>query len=89
MRYLNVIGSKIRLLRGLRHWSQRHLAIKLQRCGWDVSRATVSKIESRIAEVGDLQLLYLAEVFGVNLRELYPEIKVRNRDINEVMNSRI
>ena len=88
MRYLNVIGSRIRRLRGSHHWSQRHLAIKLQRCGWDVSRATVSKIEARIAEVGDLQLLYLAEVFGVNLRELYPRIKVRNRDINDVMNSR-
>ena len=68
--------------------SQRHLAIKLQRCGWDISRATVSKIESRIAEVGDLDLLYFAEVFDVNLQELFPKIKVRNRDINDVMNSR-
>jgi transcriptional regulator with XRE-family HTH domain len=88
MRYLNVTGSRIRRLRGLRHWSQRQLAIKLQRCGWDISRATVSKIESRIAEVGDLELLYFAEVFSVNLQELFPKIKVRNRDINDVMNSR-
>lgn len=90
MRYLNVIGAQVCKLRTARRWSQSKLAIQLQRCGWDASRETVSRIERRVYEIQDLQLLYLAEVFSVPMTEFFPpRLVVRNRDINEVMNSRV
>jgi transcriptional regulator with XRE-family HTH domain len=89
MRYRNVIGSQVRRMRSARCWTQQQVAIKLQCLGWDVSREAVAEIERRNYGLHDLQLLYLADIFGVAISELYPPIRFRNRDINEVMKDRI
>ncbi len=87
MKILNVIGPQIRRLRYKRQWSQSHLAAKLQICGWDVSRVTVAKIELRRHRIDDVQLLYLAEVLGVEVRELLPPAVVRGRPLESVLAS--
>lgn len=89
MRYRNVIGSQVRRLRVARCWTQQQLAIKLQCLGWDTSREVVAEIERRNYGVHDLQLLYLADIFGVSIAELYPSVQFRKRDISEVMKDRL
>ena len=73
MRRQNVIGPQVRRLRNARGWSQNQLAIKLQLEGLDVSRCHIGKIESRLIHVADEELLYLASVLRVDVKELYPE----------------
>jgi transcriptional regulator with XRE-family HTH domain len=89
VRHLNVIGSQVRKLRYTRQWTQQQLAIRLQCLGWDASRELIAEIERRNHRVGDLQILYLADTFGVSIPELYPSIQFRKRDINEVMGERL
>lgn len=48
------------------------LAQKLQLAGWDVSRTSVAKLESRLRWVSDCELLFLEKVLAVEIRQLYP-----------------
>ena len=72
MKYYNIVGPQIRKLRYARRWSQSKLAGKLQRAGWDISRSGLSKIEARLRFALDFELDYLAEVLGVELKDLFP-----------------
>lgn len=69
MRHRNLIGPQIRKLRYKLGRSQETLSIKLQLAGWDVTRGTVAKFESRLIWVGDFQLFYFTRVFKVRLEE--------------------
>ena len=71
----NLVGPQIRKLRYQREWSQSKLATKLQLAGFDISRSTVAKIESRIRWVPDWQLYYIARALGVELADLFPPLK--------------
>ena len=86
MRHRNVIGPQVRKLRYRRRWSQITFATKLQHCGWNVSRETVAKIESRRRMVLDVQVLYLAEVLQVQVSALFPRTHVRRHPIERVLN---
>lgn len=74
MRYKNLIGPQIRKLRYGKGWSQNTLATKLQLIGWDVGRATIAKIESRLIWVGDYQIFFFTRVLGVGILDLFPPI---------------
>ena len=66
------MGPQVGRLRGERGWSQDVLAGHLQRLGWDISRGTLAKIESRVRCVSDRELLLLARALKVRLDDLYP-----------------
>ena len=70
--HLNVIGPEVRRIRKQRGWSQSKLALHLQSVGWNISRSGLAKIECRIMWVGDFELLYFVNVFGVGIGELFP-----------------
>lgn len=70
----NLVGPRIRKIRWERKWKQKDLAAKLQILGWDIDRAGVSKIESRLIKVSDYQLLCLMHVLKVDAQELLPAI---------------
>jgi DNA-binding XRE family transcriptional regulator len=72
MRALNVVGYQVRKLRSQRGWTQEVMAQKLQLAGWDVSRTSLAKLESRLRWVPDCELLFLSKVLGVELRALFP-----------------
>lgn len=72
MKFNNMVGPQIRKLRDARHWTQSRLAVKLQCAGWDITRSTVSKIESRIKCVTDFELEYFIEVLKVERNDLFP-----------------
>lgn len=69
---INLSGLQVLRLRTERDWSQEQLAARCQRVGWDVSRDIIARIEAGIRAVTDRDLAFLAQVFDVSLRELYP-----------------
>ena len=69
---LNVIGPQVRKLREAKGWTQDELAAKLQLFGWDTSRVSVTKLETRSRRVPDLELFILGKVLGVSTDELFP-----------------
>ncbi len=85
MRHLNLIGPQVRKLRYKLGWSQHMLSIKLQLAGWDVSRSTVAKIESRRVWVGDYQLFYFTRVLKIELKDLFPPIDQHHPKMHETL----
>lgn len=70
--HCNVIGPVVQRLRKQRGWSQAKLAEQLQSAGWKISRSGLAKIECRVVWVGDFELLYFVNVFGVGIGALFP-----------------
>lgn len=71
----NVIGDRVRNARIAKGWSQEELATQCQLAGWDISRATLSKIEAKLRRVVDSELFVLASVLKVKIPELFPAKK--------------
>jgi transcriptional regulator with XRE-family HTH domain len=69
----NIIGPQVRRLRCNKDWSQERLATELQMHGWKVGRCGVARIESQEIWIGDFQAMLIAEVFDVDVRDLYPK----------------
>ena len=70
----NIVGPQVRQIRYRRGMKQKDLAAKLQRLGWWIDRAGVSKIEGRLVRVNDYRQLYLARVLRVGVADLFPVI---------------
>ncbi|MGB7769915.1 MAG: helix-turn-helix transcriptional regulator [Verrucomicrobiia bacterium] len=84
---LNLIGTQVRELRDRKGWTQEDLSAKLQVFGWDVSRESLAKLETRQRRVPDGELFILAKVLGtatdalfpsnVNIKKLGPAFRMR------------
>ena len=70
--FLNVTGPQLRALRLEKGWSQATLAAKCQVKGLDFTRDTIANIELRRRWVADHELVRLAAIMEVGLRELLP-----------------
>ena len=68
----NVVGPQIQRLRVHAGLTQDALAAKCGVAGWDVSRGTLAKIESRVRCVNDAELFVLARVLKTELHALFP-----------------
>jgi transcriptional regulator with XRE-family HTH domain len=68
----NIVGPQIRKLRYQRELTQDMLAARCARYGWDISRATLSKVEAQLRCVTDSELLILAHALRVGLTEIFP-----------------
>ena len=72
--HCNVVGPVVQRLRKERGWSQAKLAERLHAAGWNISRSGLAKIECRLVWVGDFELLYFVNVFGVGIGNLFPRV---------------
>ncbi len=79
MVHKNVVGRQIGRIRSNRGWTQAGLARELQIAGWDISRSEVSKIEMRIREVKDWQMMVLVHVFGQPHEAFYPRLNSKEK----------
>lgn len=79
MVHKNVVGRQIGRIRSDRGWTQAVLARKLQIAGWDISRSEVSKIEMRIREVKDWQMMLLVRVLDQPHEAFYPLLNPREK----------
>ncbi len=67
----NIVGPNIRKLRYHQGLSQDMLAARCAVHGWDLSRSTLSKIESQLRCVSDSEVLILSMALKVKLTDLY------------------
>ena len=72
----NLIGDQVRILREARNLTQDQLAGACQRRGWDVSRVTMTKIETGVRAINDGEIVVLAAVLKCPPGELLNSIKV-------------
>ncbi len=72
----NLVGPQVRKARTRLDLTQEDLAAKLQLAGWDISRASLAKIEAQLRWVADCELYLLAEVLGVTMHEFFPKASV-------------
>ncbi|HEY5259913.1 MAG TPA: helix-turn-helix transcriptional regulator [Rhabdochlamydiaceae bacterium] len=71
-REMNVVESQVRKFRMQRGWSQPKMVTRCQLSGWDLSRESLAKIESRLRSVTDIEILKLSEILEVHHSELFP-----------------
>ena len=75
----NIVGPQIRKLRYQKELTQEMFAARCSIQGWDLSRATLSKIEAQLRCVTDAELIILAKALRVDMRVLFPPEKARRR----------
>lgn len=73
----NIVGAQVRKLRYQQDMTQEALAARCGVLGWDLSRATLSKIEARLRCVTDAELEILANALKVQIATLYPPKRSR------------
>ena len=69
---LNIIGPKIRQHREQLGLTQDQMAAKCQVLGFDLTRGTLAKIESRVRAVSDHEIPFLAKALEVSIDALFP-----------------
>jgi transcriptional regulator with XRE-family HTH domain len=68
----NAVGRNIRRIRTAKELSQQRLAVECARLGYDLTRATLAKIEAGIRAVSDIELFVIAHALNLSLADLYP-----------------
>ena len=63
---MNIIGKKIREIRMQQGLTQRQLAAACCLLGFDLSRSTLAKVESRNRQVTDYEIRYFAKALKVS-----------------------
>ena len=67
----NLIGGNLKKLREKAKMSQRELSVQLEVKGVFVCRGSISRIEDQTRTVTDIELFTLAEILGVDIKELF------------------
>ena len=67
----NLIGGNLKRLRVELKVSQQELSNKLELLGVYICRGSVSRIEDYSRTVTDIELFAIADVLGVDIKELY------------------
>jgi len=70
---MNVVGPRVKALRKDQGLKQSQLVAKCNLIGWNISRGTLAKIESKVRRVTDGEVVLLAKALGVEIAELYEE----------------
>jgi transcriptional regulator with XRE-family HTH domain len=86
MKNLNIVGPQVRGLRIQQGWTQESLSAKLRLAGWNVSSASLADLEARMLPVADHHLFFLAKIFNVPLRKLFPKIDPQDPNLQQTLN---
>lgn len=70
----NLIGGNLKRIRTKLRISQQSLSNKLELLGVYICRGSISRIEDYSRTVTDIELFAIAEVLGVDPKELYTKI---------------
>lgn len=68
---MNIIGGNIKRIRKEKGWTQDQLAAKCNLVGFNISRGTLAKIESRVRRVVDSEVELLARALRVEINALF------------------
>ena len=70
---MNIIGPKVRQLREQKDMTQEDLTAQCNLIGWNITRSTLAKIESKVRRVTDSEVAQLAKALKVSVDELYAD----------------
>lgn len=73
---MNLIGSTVNLLRKNKKLTQEDLVAKCNLLGWNISRGTLAKIESKCRCISDAEVYLLAQALQVGVNQLYETVTV-------------
>lgn len=62
------------------------LCEKLVHAGWNLSKVSLENLEMRMLPVADHHLFFLAKIFDVPLREIFPKIDPQDPNLYETLN---
>jgi transcriptional regulator with XRE-family HTH domain len=68
---MNIIGKNVRLTRERKGWTQEQLAAKCNLVDWEISRATLAKIESNVRRITDIEVKKLSIALNISIEELF------------------
>jgi transcriptional regulator with XRE-family HTH domain len=71
---LNAVGHNIVKFRHQRGWTQDELAAKLQLLGCNIARQILANIEARRCPATDIEIIYFAEVFGMEVGAFHAKL---------------
>ncbi|MCX6847853.1 MAG: helix-turn-helix transcriptional regulator [Verrucomicrobia bacterium] len=66
----NIFGSTVRRIRVEKDLTQDAFAARSQLAGWDLSRESLSKIETCLRRVNDAAVMITAKIFGCKITDL-------------------
>lgn len=78
---MNAVGPKVRQIRENQNLTQELLAARCNVIGWDISRATLAKIEAQVRRVTDFEVLLLAKSLRVEVSELFPALDQKEKTL--------
>jgi transcriptional regulator with XRE-family HTH domain len=68
---MNIVGIKVKEQRESLGWSQEQLVARCNLIGWNISRSTLAKIESKVRRVTDTEIVFLSRALKVNIELLF------------------
>ena len=68
---MNIIGDNVKKIRRHRGWTQDQLTAKCNLVGFNISRGTLAKIESKVRRVIDSEVQLLAMALRITIDELF------------------
>ena len=68
---MNLIGDRLRVLRKKHHLSKQQLSERLETQAVYICRGSISRIEDKSRTVTDIELMGLAKVLGVKIKDLF------------------
>lgn len=70
---MNHIGMNVRKLRENKGLTQEQFAAKCNLIGWDISRGTLAKIESKVRRITDIEVILLARALKLPVGKLFED----------------
>jgi transcriptional regulator with XRE-family HTH domain len=78
---MNLIGPNIRDIRKSMNLSQKDLVARCNLLGWDISRGTLAKVESRTRKISDGEVLYFSKALKVEVGALFNEVSLNRPNL--------
>lgn len=68
---MNIVGEKVKIQRESFGWTQEQFVAKCNLIGWNISRSTLAKIESKVRRVTDIEVQLLAQALKIKIELLF------------------
>ena len=68
---MNIVGEKVKAHRESFDWTQEQFVAKCNLIGWNISRSTLAKIESKVRRVTDIEVQLLAQALKIKIDLLF------------------
>lgn len=68
---MNIVGERVKAIRESFGWTQEQFVAKCNLIGWNISRSTLAKIESKVRRVTDIEVQLLASALKIKIELLF------------------